>query len=95
VVADKVESQDICFVPDGDHTTVIRRVRGADDRSTHDGRRAHGAGRAAEQPDRRLRRRQAESVDHFRELRDDLDRLGPLELVPCWLGCSCMPGACI
>ena len=29
VVADKVESQDICFVPDGDHTTVIRRTLGA------------------------------------------------------------------
>jgi tRNA-specific 2-thiouridylase len=30
VVADKVESQDICFVPDGDHTKVIRRTLGAD-----------------------------------------------------------------
>ena len=28
VVADKVESQDICFVPDGDHTTVIRQRLG-------------------------------------------------------------------
>lgn len=25
----------------------------------------------------------------------DVLALGPLELVPCWLGCSCMPGACI
>ena len=24
VVADKLESQDICFVPDGDHTKIIR-----------------------------------------------------------------------
>ena len=30
VVAEKVESQDICFVPDGDHTGVIRRTLGAD-----------------------------------------------------------------
>ena len=30
VVADKVESQDICFVPDGDHTKVIRRTLGDD-----------------------------------------------------------------
>jgi tRNA-specific 2-thiouridylase len=30
VVADKVESQDICFVPDGDHTKVIRRTLGAE-----------------------------------------------------------------
>ena len=29
VVADKVESQDICFVPDGDHTQIIRRTLGA------------------------------------------------------------------
>ena len=28
VVADKVESQDICFVPDGDHTAVLRRKLG-------------------------------------------------------------------
>lgn len=28
VVADKVESQDICFVPDGDHTTVLARRLG-------------------------------------------------------------------
>ena len=33
VVAEKVESQDICFVPDGDHVKVIRRVLGADDPS--------------------------------------------------------------
>jgi tRNA-uridine 2-sulfurtransferase len=30
VVADKVESQDICFVPDGDHTKIIRSRLGAD-----------------------------------------------------------------
>jgi tRNA-specific 2-thiouridylase len=30
VVADKVESQDICFVPDGDHTKIIARRLGAD-----------------------------------------------------------------
>jgi tRNA-specific 2-thiouridylase len=30
VVAEKVESQDICFVPDGDHTKIIRRRLGAD-----------------------------------------------------------------
>jgi tRNA-uridine 2-sulfurtransferase len=30
VVADKVESQDICFVPDGDHAKVIARHLGAD-----------------------------------------------------------------
>ncbi len=29
-VADKAESQDVCFVPDGDHTKVIRRTLGAD-----------------------------------------------------------------
>ena len=29
VVAEKAESQDICFVPDGDHTTIIRRTLGA------------------------------------------------------------------
>jgi tRNA-specific 2-thiouridylase len=29
-VADKVESQDICFVPDGDHTKIIARTLGAD-----------------------------------------------------------------
>jgi len=28
--ADKVESQDICFVPDGDHTKIIRKTLGAD-----------------------------------------------------------------
>ncbi len=28
--ADKVESQDICFVPDGDHTKIIRAKLGAD-----------------------------------------------------------------
>jgi tRNA-uridine 2-sulfurtransferase len=30
VVADKIESQDICFVPDGDHTAVLRRRLGPD-----------------------------------------------------------------
>jgi tRNA-uridine 2-sulfurtransferase len=30
VIAEKVESQDICFVPDGDHTKVIARHLGAD-----------------------------------------------------------------
>ncbi len=30
VVADKVESQDICFVPDGDHTKVLARHLGDD-----------------------------------------------------------------
>jgi tRNA-specific 2-thiouridylase len=30
VVADKVESQDICFVPDGDHARVIARELGSD-----------------------------------------------------------------
>jgi tRNA-specific 2-thiouridylase len=30
VVAEKVESQDICFVPDGDHTKIIRRKLGSD-----------------------------------------------------------------
>ncbi len=29
VVADKLESQDICFVPDGDHTKIIRAKLGA------------------------------------------------------------------
>ncbi|MDZ7631641.1 MAG: aminomethyltransferase beta-barrel domain-containing protein [Gemmatimonadaceae bacterium] len=30
VIAEKVESQDICFVPDGDHLTIIRRELGPD-----------------------------------------------------------------
>jgi len=30
VIAEKVESQDICFVPDGDHSKVIARRLGAD-----------------------------------------------------------------
>jgi tRNA-specific 2-thiouridylase len=30
VVAEKVESQDICFVPDGDHTRIIRKKLGSD-----------------------------------------------------------------
>jgi tRNA-uridine 2-sulfurtransferase len=30
LIAEKVESQDICFVPDGDHTKIIRSKLGAD-----------------------------------------------------------------
>ncbi|MEW5916866.1 MAG: tRNA 2-thiouridine(34) synthase MnmA [Gemmatimonadota bacterium] len=30
IIAEKVESQDICFVPDGDHTKIIARRLGAD-----------------------------------------------------------------
>ena len=30
IVADKIESQDICFVPDGDHTKIIRQRLGND-----------------------------------------------------------------
>src|SRR5205085_4537093 len=30
VIAEKVESQDICFVPDGDHTKIIRQRLGAE-----------------------------------------------------------------
>ena len=30
VVAEKLESQDICFVPDGDHTKIIRKKLGSD-----------------------------------------------------------------
>jgi len=30
VVAEKIESQDICFVPDGDHTKILRKHLGAD-----------------------------------------------------------------
>src|SRR3954468_3233681 len=30
LIADKIESQDICFVPDGDHTKIIRQRLGAD-----------------------------------------------------------------
>ena len=30
LIAEKRESQDICFVPDGDHTRIIARVLGAD-----------------------------------------------------------------
>ena len=41
-VADKKDSQEICFVPDGDYAGFVRRRRGADDRSgeivTTDGR---------------------------------------------------------
>src|ERR1043166_10236182 len=30
VIAEKPESQDICFVPDGDHTKIIRQKLGSD-----------------------------------------------------------------
>jgi tRNA-specific 2-thiouridylase len=30
LIAEKAESQDICFVPDGDHTKIIARILGAD-----------------------------------------------------------------
>ena len=30
VIAEKIESQDICFVPDGDHTKILRQHLGAD-----------------------------------------------------------------
>ena len=37
IVANKAESQDICFVPDGDHVKVIASRLGADDRSLQPG----------------------------------------------------------
>jgi tRNA-specific 2-thiouridylase len=37
VVAEKTESQDICFVPDGDHTKILRKHLGADASSLADG----------------------------------------------------------
>ena len=37
IVANKAESQDICFVPDGDHVKVIERKLGTDDRSLQAG----------------------------------------------------------
>jgi tRNA-specific 2-thiouridylase len=37
IVANKAESQDICFVPDGDHVKVIARRLGADDPSLQPG----------------------------------------------------------
>jgi tRNA-specific 2-thiouridylase len=37
IVAEKAESQDICFVPDGDHVAVIARRLGADDPSLQPG----------------------------------------------------------
>jgi tRNA-uridine 2-sulfurtransferase len=37
MVANKAESQDICFVPDGDHVRVIAARLGADDRSLQPG----------------------------------------------------------
>jgi tRNA-specific 2-thiouridylase len=37
VVAEKIESQDICFVPDGDHTKIIRKRLGADAPALSDG----------------------------------------------------------
>ena len=30
VIAEKIESQDICFVPDGDHTKIIRQILGSE-----------------------------------------------------------------
>jgi len=44
LIAEKTESQDICFVPDGDHTKVIARQLADDTRGRH--RSARGAGRA-------------------------------------------------
>src|ERR1044071_8431703 len=37
VVAEKVESQDICFVPDGDHTSIMRQRLGDDAPSLAEG----------------------------------------------------------
>ena len=37
VIAEKEESQDICFVPDGDHTKIIRQRLGDDAPSLSDG----------------------------------------------------------
>src|SRR5689334_22158636 len=37
VIAEKVESQDICFVPDGDHTKIIRQRLGAETNSLRRG----------------------------------------------------------
>ena len=37
VVAEKIESQDICFVPDGDHTKIIRSRLGANTPALSDG----------------------------------------------------------
>ena len=37
VIAEKVESQDICFVPDGDHTKIIRQRLGAETNSLRPG----------------------------------------------------------
>jgi tRNA-uridine 2-sulfurtransferase len=37
VIAEKAESQDICFVPDGDHTKIIRQKLGNDAPSLADG----------------------------------------------------------
>jgi len=37
LIADKIESQDICFVPDGDHTKIIRQRLGADTPSLQPG----------------------------------------------------------
>ncbi|MBC7897397.1 MAG: tRNA 2-thiouridine(34) synthase MnmA [Cytophagaceae bacterium] len=45
VVAEKVESQDICFVPDGDHTKIIAQRLGADTSSLSTGPVLHVDGR--------------------------------------------------
>ncbi|MCC6318697.1 MAG: tRNA 2-thiouridine(34) synthase MnmA [Gemmatimonadaceae bacterium] len=45
VVAEKVESQDICFVPDGDHTRIIAQRLGADTPSLSPGPVLHIDGR--------------------------------------------------
>ena len=37
VIAEKIESQDICFVPDGDHTKIIRQRLGTDTPSLRPG----------------------------------------------------------
>jgi tRNA (5-methylaminomethyl-2-thiouridylate)-methyltransferase len=37
LIAEKIESQDICFVPDGDHTKIIRSKLGADTPSLSSG----------------------------------------------------------
>lgn len=45
LIAEKVESQDICFVPDGDHTKIIRQRLGADAPSLSPGPFVLGDGR--------------------------------------------------
>ena len=51
VVADKIESQDICFVPDGDHVKVLRRNLPADAPAISPGPFVDEAGRAVGQHD--------------------------------------------